>query len=264
MNASTLIIAIFCVILAAASTVMAGNQNVRFTLHNMSNNTDAAQGLTTAVRTTYSAEVDQVCVFCHTPHHAKPAIPLWNKYIPNYGAGYFKMYTSSRSLSATARSATAPGPTSLLCLSCHDGKTAINVLHNAKYGTAAVGYDPGDRVIDMGFGPAPFTFSDLGFKTGVNLGGTDADPAAGNVLNDDHPIGFSYTQAASQNTKLKTTVDSRIRFFPPNNSIECSSCHDPHVNYNTDSTSQPGDPTLRPFLVMSNVGSALCLSCHDK
>lgn len=284
MKISALTLLVFSLLLAAASTVLAGNQNVRFTVHNMSNNNDPSQGLiyspaasngwsTTSSRYFYSAQVDQVCIFCHTPHNARPANPLWNKYMPNNPVGFYKMYTSSRTLTPTARATKAPGPASLLCLSCHDGKTAVNVLHNAReYGTPAVGYDPGDRLIDIGGDPSPYTISQFGFgtKTAGNIGGTDADPAAGNVLNDDHPIGFSYPAAQSQsNSRLNdlatvnTKSGGKVRFFAPNNSIECSSCHDPHVNYDTNSA-QPGNPTLRPFLAMSNANSALCLSCHNK
>jgi predicted CXXCH cytochrome family protein len=38
--------------------------------------------------------------------------------------------------------------------------------------------------------------------------------------------------------------------------VECASCHDPHVD-----NIAGNNPT---FLRVSNVGSAVCLACHDK
>jgi hypothetical protein len=50
-----------------------------------------------------------------------------------------------------------------------------------------------------------------------------------------------------------------VRFFGATNYIECSTCHDPHVNY-----SASGDPAYTPFLITPNTNSNLCLACHIK
>lgn len=277
MIASKLIFGIFCILLTSALPVEAGNGNVRFTVHNLSNNDVASEGLPHSSgdgtdRKFYSTTEDQVCVFCHTPHNSNPVSPLWNKYLPNNAAGFYKMYTSSRTLTPTARAATAPGAVSLLCLSCHDGKTAINVLHNSSVGSDAGGsYDAGDKLVDFGGWPGEINIQQFSFgvKAKTNIGGvTDGDVNAGNFLADDHPIGFSYTAAQAQSnnrlndlTAVGTKSGGKIRFFPPNNSVECSSCHDPHVNY----TAGPGaNAELGPFLAMSNTGSSMCLACHNK
>ena len=286
MRKQALIIGFVCTVIGVGTYANAGPGNVRFTKHNLSNNTDVSKGLPIGAgadqRRIYSNEVDQVCIFCHTPHNAQPAKPLWNKAMPNQA---FKLYTSSRSLTPTARSASLPaGSVSLLCLSCHDGKTAINVLHNASQ-IATLANNGVDKIVDIGGTydnaeagyPSPPTggvslaiFGGFG-EYPSNMGKTAADAFAGNNLTDDHPIGFSYTAAQGEsNSRLRLAADvntqsaGKIRFFAPNNSVECSSCHDPHVNYTAGAGTPAGDPALRPFLVMSNVGSAMCLACHNK
>lgn len=276
--------ALVLVTVATASFVEAGSGNVRFTMHNMSNNNSAAQGLTQGQRHYYSSQVDQVCIFCHTPHNASPSVPLWNKAMPTQA---FNMYTSSMTLSAVAKGAKAPGPESLLCLSCHDGRTAINVLHNAsQYGVAGPG---ADRTVDIGgsyIDPSNVnngqalsmaTFGWMGTYN-ANLGKTAADPYFGGNLTNDHPISFSYNAAQVElgATKLndRPTVNAKsggkIKFFGRSgDQLECASCHDPHIDYGYGidgklSGSPTGDTTLRPFLTMSNANSALCFACHNK
>jgi hypothetical protein len=52
-------------------------QDVANTRHNLS---------TSGPGTVKSTSVDQVCVFCHTPHNALPDAPLWNRQMS--GASY--------------------------------------------------------------------------------------------------------------------------------------------------------------------------------
>jgi hypothetical protein len=158
---------------------------------------------------------------------------------------------------------TATSP-SLLCLSCHDGKTAINVLHNAsvRSGTDSTG----DAIIDVGFGASGIYADGTSF---ANIWQTTAGPYPSNLgairdadggissfqnaqggdglnssnLTDDHPIGFSYDDVLAEAGKLndlhtvdeaKLATDSdgmKVRFFGPKNNVECSSCHNPHVYY---------------------------------
>lgn len=208
----------------------------------------------------------QVCVFCHTPHNAGQTRLLWNKAGGNPGT-FFKMYTSSGSLTSfTKKSKLETDSPSLFCLSCHDGKTAMNVLHNSGQGTAAPGYPAGSKYAS---GNADFLAPQAmpdgwgGFLPSVDLGSTTGtQDRAGNDLTDDHPIGFSYDSVLTEEVanSLHTTNEAKnagIRFFGATNRVECSSCHDPHADYVT-------TPELKPFLVKSNAGSALCLACHNK
>jgi len=74
-----------------------------------------------------SASETEICVFCHTPHNANPAVPLWNQTLSS-GVTY-QPYTS------TTMKATVGLPTgsSKLCLACHDGTVAIgNTINNGR------------------------------------------------------------------------------------------------------------------------------------
>ncbi len=65
--------------------------------------------------------VGEVCVFCHTPHSAATTQALWNRDLPPVT---YTLYTSS-TLEATLKQ---PTGASRLCLSCHDGTTALGAL----------------------------------------------------------------------------------------------------------------------------------------
>ena len=64
-----------------------------------------------------------VCIFCHTPHHASGDGPLWNHQMS--GASYTPY--SSSTLKATVGQ---PTGSSRLCLSCHDGTVALGLVHS--------------------------------------------------------------------------------------------------------------------------------------
>lgn len=275
-----------------ASTVT----DVRYTVHNLSNNTDINLGMTGAGRNyvaSATGQADQVCVFCHTPHNAAPALPLWNKVLGNENS--YRLYTSSATLTSVAKAAKITANSeSLLCLSCHDGKTAINVLHNSSYRDSTLS---GDAVVNIdgtvsGAGPFALGQQWIGaFSVNApNLGAVRdstghisslANSTNGTNLTDDHPVGFSYTAAAGLNAGLKPVPSAGIRLFGPGKDrIECSSCHNPHVyygsglsgstrvNYDTDLSTPlvvtPAQKSKTPFLNISNNGSALCIGCHIK
>ncbi len=76
-------------------------------------------------------------------------------------------------------------------------------------------------------------------------------------LSDDHPIGITYDSATDgglfdpgTTTALGGTIDEDLLIA---GDVECASCHDVHND--DDNTS---------LLKISNTGSDLCLTCHDK
>jgi predicted CXXCH cytochrome family protein len=145
-----------------------------------------------------AVEEDRVCIFCHAPHNASPAAPLWNRHNPT---GYYRIY---RSRSTDAR-IDQPGPESKMCLSCHDGTIALGLTL--------------DRAATM-----PIPMSHTFMPTGLSNLTTD--------LSDDHPIGFRYDRALSnRDPQLRPVelVDSRI-VLGPRGELECIACHDPHNN----------------------------------
>lgn len=207
----------------------------------------------------------QVCIYCHTPHNAGQTRLLWNK--ANNSATSFRLYTSSDTLTDAVRnnSSLSANSPSLLCLGCHDGKTAMNVLHAAGKGTDAsvAGYPAGSK---FAYGSSEIVMEGpiWMFGTYFPAMALGTESGQGDDLTNDHPIGFSYSGVLGENAaglnsmpEVDTKSASRIRFFGSDKKVECSTCHDPHVD-NTN------NPTLSPFLVMSNSGSALCLSCHNK
>lgn len=207
-----------------------------------------------------SSNEDEVCVYCHTPHGGTLDAPLWNRDLSYLAGGTgFTHYTSttlSGYMSGAGMDTRTVNTESLLCLACHDGAVAMGTVINVNNRTVGIPdnvamFDP-----SFGFSPSPV------------VGG-----AGGKNLSDDHPISFSYYDASLpiNNDKLRVETGSTpatdpsakgIRFFGAGavaggQRVECSSCHDPHVNGNVDAQ-------YLPFLVMSNTGSALCLACHIK
>lgn len=118
-----------------------------------------------------------------------------------------------------------PTGSTKMCLACHDGTVAIGSTASR--------------------GPLPMVGVDAqGRLRGVAVLGTD--------LSDDHPVSFT------------PVTRSQIVLPPPgdpvkldrNGVLHCTACHDPHQ--------QDRDLVTQKFLVKTNAGSALCLTCHRK
>lgn len=176
-----------------------------------------------------AASETQLCVFCHMPHNANPAVPLWNHAL---SAATYTPYGS------TTLAAAAPGqPTgsSKLCLSCHDGTVALGSVHNMPFGKLTPGTVSGLEALLTG---------------AANLG-TD--------LRDDHPVSFTYDSGlAASNTELVDPVVLTGKIRPDsNNQLQCTSCHDPH------SETYPKF-LLTGFTDGAGYGSPLCRTCHNK
>lgn len=179
----------------------------------------------------------EICVVCHTPHASDTTVntaPLWNHGITT---ATFAMYTSP---SLDAIQDNQPGGISKLCLSCHDGVTAIdsfggNIGSNVMNGSKAVGSDG---------------------------------------LTNDHPISITYDTALAQldqglhdpsitNVTIgaggdKTRTGTVAAVMLSNGKVQCSSCHDVHNNFVGPGTNN------KPFLKVSKSGSQICLTCHNK
>ena len=86
-----------------------------------------------------------------------------------------------------------------------------------------------------------------------------------NDLKNDHPIGFNYATAYTEDGgatgglfDLAQAKTNGAAFFGGGaNMMWCSSCHDVHDF----GTVAAGD---RPFLIKSNNQSGLCFACHNK
>lgn len=159
---------------------------------------------------------NRVCLPCHTPHNALKSGEenvLWNH--AETGES-FDMYFST---------ATQPEGRSKMCLSCHDGVTAID-----NYG---------------GNG-----------GTGIVITG---DAALGTALDNDHPIGVEYITAADSLNDPTTFAPGinggpgvRLVDVGGADRVECTSCHNVHNN------------GLGHFLHVPVEESYICLQCHIK
>lgn len=159
--------------------------------------------------------VGEICVFCHTPHNARPARGLWNRDLP---AVTYKLYESS-TLEAKLNQ---PTGASRLCLSCHDGTTAL--------GNLRVSRERGRITLERLTGRASL--------------GTD--------LSDDHPISFVYDSALA--LKKGDLVDPAalpegIR-LDDTQQLQCTACHDAH------------EERHRKFLRKEDRDGVLCVACH--
>ena len=166
----------------------------------------------------------QICITCHTPHHADTTVAEAPLWNHELTTASYTLY-SSDTLDAVLDQ---PTGVSKLCLSCHDGTVALENFG----GTTGGGT----------------------FVTGDELIGGGGD------LSDHHPISFVYDDTLAvedgelfdpltQNSGLGGTIDADMLF---GTSLQCASCHDVH------------DAGFGNLLLMSNQGSALCLTCHNK
>jgi predicted CXXCH cytochrome family protein len=195
---------------------------------------------------------DEICIYCHTPHNPHRTVPLWNRNNPtSEGWSFYK----SPTLTAAAQTASFNADSiSLFCLSCHDGSTSVGAYVNKPTGSAGADNINYNRLTNAITAP----YANIAEST--------------KNLSNDHPVGFSYTDAQfadsdSQTGGLKSISDVKNTFgiggssYNPfftaspgkTDQMECSSCHKVH---------DPG--TSHNFLRIENEQSKLCLACHNK
>ncbi len=164
------------------------------------------------------------CMYCHEPHSGIGGrVPLWNQKLTVQS---YSLYTSD----TEKNRGTQPllGGDSNLCLSCHDGTVA-----------------PGTTVV---FGQV----SMHGAMYSYDIFGTNLQPS--------HP--FSLALPLKDNIDLIASLAAKGATGDPtgairliNGNVECTSCHDPHV--------QAKDLISQNFLVRDSSNGQMCLACHD-
>lgn len=261
---STMAMALAVTLIAGGSALaVKGPPDIRNTVHNLSSGVGAFN-----VQYSSSNE-DEVCIFCHTPHGGSLSGPLWNRANTTTTYTHYSSATASAYLQALSVNRAVQNE-SMLCLSCHDGSITVHSILNTSNRTGGppeAFWDPTNGVkiqaLDLGFVAA--TAAKIGASLDAN--GTLVDVSTD--LMDDHPISFNYqpvqTAKSAEFKTIATAEAAGVRFFPPNGDdadkrVECSSCHDPHVDY----YSGTGNAAYTPFLITPNDGSKLCLACHTK
>ncbi len=178
--------------------------------------------------------INQICVPCHVPHNAQTkangdSMILWNHELTTQTFTMYSPFAGPRPAGDTARNQDAgnslSGP-SKLCLSCHDGVTAIDNYGGTTGGT-------------------------------ILMGAVNASANLGTDLRNDHPIGLQYPDDSVNTGFNDPTGFTGVKLVTLNaeQRVECTSCHDPH-----DYSLGASEPYLRRTLV----GSAICLECHNK
>ena len=162
------------------------------------------------------------CAYCHAPHSGLNS-GLWNQKLTRQT---YTTYNSDTEKNITTQPAL--GTVSNQCLSCHDGTVAVG---------ATVAYG---QVTTRG-----------SMLTGDVFGSN---------MQSSHP--FSLTLPLQDNIDLAaslaangTTADPTHAVKLINGNVECTSCHNPHV--------QAKDPISLNFLVKDSSSGQLCLACHD-
>lgn len=168
----------------------------------------------------------QICIFCHTPHGATPQSILWNRLAPTR-MGSFPLYNSTPiaiddvGIRDTSQykddgSVEYPNGATKLCLSCHDGATAIGLLAD---GTAI------NMTADFITDPAKIFDPTL-------------TPPNTEDFSRTHPVSFVYNgmvrdyingAGGKSGYKLPTPADPLVR-LDGQDRMQCTTCHNPHWN----------------------------------
>jgi predicted CXXCH cytochrome family protein len=202
----------------------------------------------------YNGAIPQIgsCQFCHAPHYGNTqnvtggtngfaAIPLWNRR---------EVSTAGYTLRATTQSPTPKlGAGSFTCLSCHDGVSDLGQTYRGSTGFTTTGVRiGGGNPISANLG---LVYNGVGYVAGVTA--TD--------LSDDHPVGVVYSAGAGYNpaaTVDNGTPSRQLRLYPnafgAGVTVECGSCHDPHVTVLTGMN----------FMRVDMTKVDLCGICHTK
>lgn len=196
--------------------------------------------------TTYSPAASQVCMYCHTPHHANNTLtginaPLWNRIVTRN-----KVFIPYGSPSMMGIAGDPNQTISALCLGCHDGTLA----YGSVFGLTRS--DKHDLINGPGLGQTEDYANCQRCHQSIYGTGTERWKLGLNLSND-HPIAVNYPATPlgrflTPPDPLKGWPDARLYA----GKVECPTCHSVH------------DPGIPPFLRKSNAGSALCLTCHLK
>ena len=230
-------------LLAAASSGFAIPLTTPGNRHNLSS--------TNSTVSVHATTETRICIFCHTPHNASPQSQLWNRKDPS---GTFPLYSSATlniddaaivgaSGYTDADPAAYPNGATRMCLSCHDGVSAIGeVLTGLDIFTPKIIMNGGDQltgsaVIDLSSShPVSFVFNTT-VRDYLNT------PAGGGASNDYKLPGI-------------VPLDSAER-------MQCTTCHDPHEDTNNGTTY-----TLPFWRNYTGTEAAdydnTCNNCHDQ
>jgi hypothetical protein len=193
---------------------------------------------------------DQICIFCHTPHSATPESTLWSRPDPNTTS--FPLYNSALVIRgdypgspagsqgrSQYGSGTYPSGASRLCLSCHDGVTAMGILNDG----TSIAMLSGKETL-------------LGTQFEIDLSTS-------------HPISFVYDNAVLGDLEIAKSGTYQLPLNPAvftpldgENKMQCTTCHDPHEDTNEDALGLPFWRHNKPAAFVVGPYEDVCNQCH--
>lgn len=224
-----------------------GRGDIRSTKHNL---LGVAEGV----------DSRQICVFCHTPSisdvqdvepsgSANPAArPRWQQGLPAADGGFeYGIYDD-------IGGGKGVGSQSVACLSCHDFSQALGIGGNSLDHPFGIPYRGATEFPPLAEAAETPGGALSRRATRPLVAEADFRPARQAVINNRDVWWVPTSESGVARTRQDIPLYVRERPDADQNVIpflECSSCHDPH-------SSSP------LFLRVSNEGSRLCLSCHEK
>jgi predicted CXXCH cytochrome family protein len=162
------------------------------------------------------------CAYCHAPHSGLN-MGLWNQKLTTQN---YTTYTTTTEKNTGAQPVL--GSDSNHCLSCHDGTVAVGTT--VAYGAV------------------------------TTHGSMYSSDVFGSSMQTSHP--FSLALPLKDNIHLVsslvangTTADTTKAIKLINGNVECTTCHNPHV--------QAIDQVSQNFLAKDGASGQICLACHD-
>lgn len=223
--------------------LLAGAADIRGTPHNLT-------------RAGKEVAAEEICVFCHTPQiplgptPGRSGVPLHPAWQPSLPANHaYIMYDDIGRLQFGDRPAV--GSQSIACLSCHDANQAFSVMaaeSDHPFGIPYRGYSFGrERRPEE-----EAASDDAPSRAARHLKSLDEFRIPSRGMVDNRNVWWvSSTGPSALRTRGDLPLYARQAAGGEIPYVECSSCHDPHT-------------ANRLFLRVSNEGSRLCLTCHDK
>jgi hypothetical protein len=249
-------------------------------------------GLNTGVQ----AEICVYCHTPHAGAGDTVSAPLWNRSVASINEGDFTRYSTLNTTTLSGTEADV-GSISLACLSCHDGVQSMDTVINAPgrgnqsgSGNAAftlsdisltnenanIGTDLRDdhpiSIQYCGGGIHTGNATDAALCGNAGPNGDDYNAPQTGTINGNtvwwldttggtDGAGNALTGTAGERERTDVFLYSRAGadFGESNNqpSVECGSCHDPHV-------ASPDTTNEVNFMRLSNTNSAVCRACHNK
>lgn len=221
----------------------------------------------------HAATQSQLCIFCHTPHHAIQQKLIWNHNATVAGDTFTNVsLASGTSLGAAFNPLQAP---TLACLSCHDGSQAVGAVNNAGAGsTTAIAMV--SAAADINGANQMIGYAELS-KGGV---------AGVGAMDNNHPVSIPYAGQTYNGQASKAVASAAYGYYNPVSTagctsasgvctaaviaangqainlygssaaagVECGSCHEVHNKITGNGF----------FLRAPQTGSQICLACHNK